>query len=190
MEGCDFLLADFIREYVKGACSNSVLGREFYENHIILVAHYGLKLAMATGADPEIVELAAYLHDFSYVMDHTDFIHHETKGMALAEKLLRQFNYSADKLEKVKLCILNHSTISRACSSSPEESCIANADVMSLIARPDYWIKSSPLTRQMQDNSRWYFEQIEKSWPYMMDSARAVVEDKYNELMRNASLEV
>lgn len=184
------MLADYIREYVKGECSNSSLGREFYENHLILVAHYGLQLAMETGADPEIVELAAYLHDFSFVIDHTDFKQHEAKGMAIAEKLLKQFNYPQDKLEKVKLCILNHSSLTMAGEVSPEEACIANADVMSLIARPDYWINLSHLTSQVEDNSKWYYEQITKSWPLMMPSAKAIVEDRYRELMEKAPIKV
>ena len=41
-EGCDYLLADYIREYVKGECGNSAMGRKLYENHLILVAHYGI----------------------------------------------------------------------------------------------------------------------------------------------------
>ena len=37
--------------------------------------HYGIKLAVETGADPEIVELAAYLHDFSFVIDDMNMEH-------------------------------------------------------------------------------------------------------------------
>jgi len=190
-EGRDFLLADYIREYVKGECGNSALGREFYENHLILVAHYGIKLAMETGADPEIVELAAYLHDFSFVIDDMDMKQHEEKGVAIADKLLRQFNYPPDKLERVKRCILNHSSISGACGGSPEEACLANADIMSLIAKPDYWLKIFSPANQAEENSKWYYELIEKSWPLLMPSARAIMEDKYNELLKmKAPIEV
>lgn len=184
------MLADYIREYVKGECSNSPLGREFYENHLILVAHYGLKLAMETGADPEIVELAAYLHDFSFVMDEKDLKHHETKGVAIAEKLLRQFNYPPDKLERVKRCILNHSSLVQANGASPEEACLANADIMSLIARPDYWIKFLSMASQAEDNANWYYDQIAKSWPLLMDPAKAMVADKFNEIKHKVPLVV
>lgn len=184
------MLADYIREYVKGECSNSSLGREFYENHLILVAHYGLKLAMETGADLEIVELAAYLHDFSFVMGGEDLTQHEAKGVDIAEKLLKQFNYPPDKLEKVKRCILNHSSLTRACEASPEEACLANADVMSLIAKPDYWIKLSSKTSQPNGNANWYYEQIVKSWPLLMEPARAMVEDKYNEFRKKVPITV
>jgi len=189
-EGCDFLLADYIREYVKGECSNSPQGREFYENHLILVAHYGLKLAMETGADPEIVELAAYLHDFSFVMDEKDLNHHEARGVAIAEKLLRQFNYPPDRLEKVKRCILNHSSLIHASGGSPEEACLANADIMSLIARPDYWVRFSAIANQANGSSDWYYEQIAKSWPLLMASARAMVADKFDELKKKVPLAV
>ena len=189
-EGCDFLLVDYIREYVKGECSNSAIGREFYENHLILVAHYGIKLAVETGADPEMVELAAYLHDFSFVIDDMNMEQHETKGVAIAEKLLKQFNYPKDKLERVKRCILNHSSLARACGASPEEVCLANADIMSLIAKPDYWVKISSLTNQGEENPNWFYEQIAKSWPLMMAPARAIMEDKFNELKKVAPIMV
>lgn len=184
-EGCDFLLADYIREYVKGECSNSSLGREFYENHLLLVAHYGLKLAVETGADPEIVELAAYLHDFSFVMDGKNMNQHEAKGVAIADKLLKQFNYPPDKLEKVKRCILNHSSLTQAGDASPEEACLANAEIMSLIAKPDYWIKLASRSNQAY-SANWYYEQISKNWPLLMGSARVMMEDKFNELKRMA----
>ena len=178
------MLADYIREYVKGECGNSAMGRELYENHLILVAHYGIKLAMETGADPEIVELAAYLHDFSFVIDDMDVKQHEAKGVAIADKLLRQFNYPHDKLERVKSCILNHSSLSRACGASREEGCLANADVMSRIAKPDYWINVFSMTSNEEELIKRFYEQIERSWPLMTPFARAIVEDMYNELLK------
>ena len=182
------MMADYIREYVKGECSNSALGREFYENHLLLVAHYGIKLAMKTGADPEIVELAAYLHDFSFVIDDMDLKQHEAKGVVIADRLLRQFNYPTDKLEKVKRCILNHSCLSSACGASPEEACLANADIMSLIAKSDYWLKILPLAGKAENGARWFYEQVEKSWPLMMPPARAIVEDMYGEFLKKKAL--
>lgn len=176
------MLADYIREYVKGECSNTPMGRELYDNHLILVAHYGLKLAIETGADTEIVELAAYLHDFPVVMDKSQFGQHEAKGVEIADKLLKQFNYPADKLERVKRCILNHTSLAKAREASPEEACLANAEVMSQIEKPDYWIKQYSTSNQDQDNRNRFFEYIVNSWPLLMDSARTIMEDKYAQI--------
>ena len=90
------------------------------------------------------------------------------------QRTAQAIQLSKDKLERVKHCILNHSSLARACGASPEEACLANADIMSLIAKPDYWVKISSLTNQGEENSNWFYEQIAKSWPLMMAPARAI----------------
>lgn len=174
-----FLLADYVREYVRGECGYSAFGKGFYENHLLVVAQFGLRLARETGADLEIVELAAYLHDFSVVLDMKTLPDHKKKGVEIAENLLRHFNYPADKLEKVKLCILNHSSPASGESASLEEVCLANADIMSRIAKPDYWLNFYYSVLKVGDGKSRYLDRINLEWPLLIESARDIIKEQY-----------
>lgn len=175
------LLANYIGEYVKGECQNSPLGKSLYENHFILVARYGLKLARKTGADPEIVELASYLHDFSVVLNIDTLQDHEIRGMEIAENLLTQFHYPKDKIEKVKICILNHSSPRRPNAASAEEVCVSNADLMSQIAKPDYWLQFYSSVINRFDGRIRFSNLINDNWPLLVDPAKEMMREQYEQ---------
>jgi len=82
----------------------------FFKYHIKLVVKYALKLAKIKGADKEIVEIAAWLHDISWTENSKlgKLNKHHIDSAKIAEKILRKLNYPEDKTKKVIECILCH----------------------------------------------------------------------------------
>lgn len=80
-------------------------GKQSFEYHVVIVVKFALELADKLGADKEIVEIAAWLHDYAAVAG-MDFEEHHIHGAAEAEKILLSLDYPREKIEKVKECIL------------------------------------------------------------------------------------
>ena len=62
-----------VQRIVEKACSRdtNVFGYGIWVHHILHVVKIGKKLAERFGADPEIVEIAALLHDYAGIKDHS-----------------------------------------------------------------------------------------------------------------------
>jgi putative nucleotidyltransferase with HDIG domain len=74
--------------------------------HIAEVVAYVQKLARPTGADEEVVTLAAYFHDISRAtMGPED---HNVKSAEMAREWLRQHGYPAEGIERVAAAIVAH----------------------------------------------------------------------------------
>ncbi|RLC37985.1 metal-dependent phosphohydrolase [Candidatus Falkowbacteria bacterium] len=120
-----------IKQFVKKEHEKptSKYGYEPYEFHLVPMVEYAENLARELGGDKEVVSLAAWLHDIgSIIYGRKD--HHIT-GAEIAEKKLKEFNYSPQKTELVKKCILNHRGSQKNNRNTIEEKIIAEADAMS-----------------------------------------------------------
>ena len=96
------------RSFVEEECKKptSKYGYEPYLFHFVAVHDYAKKLAEELNADVEIVEIAAWLHDIGSIMIGRD--NHHVTGARIAEEKLKEWNYSLEKIEKVKKCVFNH----------------------------------------------------------------------------------
>lgn len=180
------MVTDYIREYVKEECNKSFKAKELYENHILVVADYAVRLGRLLGADSLIVELSSYLHDFS---THHNFEHknnHTLEGSKKIQELLRQFKFSEDVIERVSDTILANSRPYNNKNLSKEAICLFNAEAMSLIAKPVFWIYYSNLLnekkRTYKDNVRVYLEWVDENWKHMIDAARDMMSEEYASL--------
>ena len=120
-----------IKNFVEEECKKptSKYGYEPFTFHFAQVAKYVEELVNKLGGDKEVVLLAAWLHDIgSIIYGRED--HHLT-GADIAEKKLKEFNYSQEKIELVKKCILNHRGSQDNNRESIEEQIVAEADAMS-----------------------------------------------------------
>lgn len=105
-------------------------GYDFWEEHIRYVVKNAVELAKEQGADREIVELGALLHDISMPSEYGTREEHHIYGAKIAEELLTKFNYPKEKIEFVKKCVLNHRVSTNSKRETIEEQCIADADAM------------------------------------------------------------
>jgi uncharacterized protein len=72
--------------------------------HVQAVVRLAVRLATLTGADQEIVEAAAWLHDVA----KPDSKKHGQDGAAIARRVLRQTDFPAEKIEVVADAIVKH----------------------------------------------------------------------------------
>jgi uncharacterized protein len=72
--------------------------------HVTAVVTLAVKLASLTGADEEVVEAAAWLHDIAKDKGSN----HPQMGAAYARRFLPRTNFPADKIERVAQAIEQH----------------------------------------------------------------------------------
>lgn len=159
------------KENAFGAC--------FFDQHLALVVEFGAKLAPQLGADAEVVELAAYLHDLAAVRDIADVKEHAALGADLSRRLLIQQGYSAQKARRVAECVASHSFPVPAGKNSPEEVCISHADAVARIVRPAYWLFYAFQVRKFDfvEGSQWLLEFAEKSWEQLVPAAKQMAQE-------------
>lgn len=99
-----------------------------WEQHIKLVVREALLLADAYGADREIVELGALLHDIALVTSTGTRAEHHVNGAEIADRWLDEYGYPAERRQRVVGCVLHHRSSKYA--ENLEELCVADADIL------------------------------------------------------------
>ena len=101
---------------------------DFWNNHIKFVVDEALKLASVYGADKEIVELGALLHDIALISNIGTKADHHIQGAKIVEEILTNLKYPQDKREKVVNCVLHHRSSKNA--ENIEELCVCDGDIL------------------------------------------------------------
>lgn len=124
-------IVEKVRKFVRDECKKptSKYGYEPFENHFAPVVKYAKELANELGADEEIVEISAWLHDIGSIV-HGREEHHIT-GAKIAVEKLRELGYSEDSIGRVEKCIFRHRGSQKMELETLEEQILAEADSMS-----------------------------------------------------------
>lgn len=182
------MMLEAIRQRVMQEClrDQNVLGSSFFDQHVEVVAHYGVELAARLGADAEIVALAAYLHDISAVRDVSTLPSHAIVSAEIAREVLTEAGYPAHLAERVAQCIRTHSAPVAAGGGTAEEICVSNADAIAQVVRPVFWCYFIFGFRKMsfEDGRRWLRERVEANWANLVQPARELASEGY-ELSRS-----
>lgn len=101
---------------------------DFWNGHLKYVYYEATELAKRYGADLEIVQLGALLHDIALLEKVGTKVDHHENGKKLAEQILREYDYPEDRLERVLGCVLHHRSSKNA--ENLEELCVADADIL------------------------------------------------------------
>jgi uncharacterized protein len=122
-----------IGEMVRTACQRpeNFFGPEIWDHHIVDVVDYARRLARELHADEEVVELAALLHDYASVKDHSLYPEHHLHGARMAGEILSGYGYPAEKIVSVKRCIESHRASILSDRNTAEQKILASADAMS-----------------------------------------------------------
>ncbi|MFA5270359.1 MAG: HD domain-containing protein [Patescibacteria group bacterium] len=165
-----------IREWVK-----KQFEPEDYQYHILGVVKYALWLAKAYKVDPEVVELAALLHDIGRA-DTTHDEDHHLAGVPIAEKILREHNYSDEVIAEVKHCIESHRSNEGPEPETILAKIIANADAMvhfDHIPLFFYWRAKQGV--KFEDIVSWVDKKLERNWTtkITLPEARELMKTKY-----------
>lgn len=176
-------ILDNVEKYVEKACKEKYRHKNIYEEHMIPVRTFALRLATIYDADRQVVELAALLHDIHYL--ETNIHHeHEILGAKIAEKMLKG-KISKEKLELILKCIRHHRGSKDYKRESMEEQIVACADAMAHITNCLNFIYTGALDKKELDEIRsWLKNKVERGWiKITLPEARAMVKDKYKAIL-------
>ena len=107
------------------------LGYNIWEVHVKSVVKNAVLLAKKCGADEEIVELAALLHDIARAALEGPNDEHHIYGAKIAVEMLTKYNYPQARIKRVRDCVLNHQAGAEFSRNTIEEECVADADALS-----------------------------------------------------------
>lgn len=128
-------IVEKVRRFVMEKCEQHKTNEKFgfydyWNDHISRVVYHAVELAKQYGADIEIVELGALLHDVSMPSEYGDRSEHHVFSTEMAETLLKEFDYPSDRIERVKKCVFNHPGRNMHLRESIEETCVSDADAL------------------------------------------------------------
>jgi len=177
-----------IETIVRDACSkdSNLFGYAIWTHHITRVVQNAKLLAKLLGADLEMVEIAALLHDYASVKDKALYKDHHINSASEAEKILKGFDYPAEKIEAVKHCIETHRGSIQEQRRSTEAECVASADAMAHIQNVPALLYSAYVQRGMDidEGIQWLRRKLERSWKKMIPEAQQLVKQKYEAALK------
>lgn len=176
-------IINIIADTVESACRSrrNVFGYGIWSHHILSVVEYAKMLAVELGADVEVVQLAALLHDYAGVVDYANYKNHHIVGMELAEDLLDRYGYPLDKIEQVKDCIYSHRGSVRVEKNSIEEICVSDADAIAHIVNVPSLLYLAYQRKNMSigEGAEWVSQKLERSFNKLSVHGRNLIETKY-----------
>lgn len=161
-------------------------GYNFWDEHIKYVVDNAINLAEKYGADVEIVELGALLHDIAMPSEYGEREEHNIYGAEIAEELLTKLNYPKEKIECVKSCVLNHRGFKDRPRNTIEEQCVADADV---IAHFDcipslFALAYKEMNLPIQDGAEYVKKKLERDFNKLSAISRELLKDRYENIIK------
>ncbi|MDD4901950.1 MAG: HD domain-containing protein [Patescibacteria group bacterium] len=149
-----------------------------WKYHLELVAKYGLALAKKLKADAEVVELAAYLHDYASLLNVKNAAQHHLAGANLAGNILRDLGLPEAKIRAVKKCIFSHRGSVKIRKQTLEAKIIASADAMShFYYLPDMFYLAYGVHKfKTDEGAAWLKAKLQRSWDkIVLPEARVMI---------------
>lgn len=176
-------MIDELKECLHEACKqdSNVFGYAIWTHHMVAVIEYAKELSRRTGADEEIVEIAAILHDYASVKDAALYKDHHIHGALEAELLLKSYQYPEAKIKKVQRCIREHRGSENIKQSTKESICVASADAMAHIANVPSLLHLAYVKKSMpiDQGANWVLSKIKRSYSKLCPEAKELVVDQY-----------
>jgi uncharacterized protein len=173
-----------VEQIVEKACSSdtNVFGYGIWTHHILHVVRIGKNLAERFNADPEIVEIAALLHDYAGIKDHSLHKEHHMHSAIEGGKILKDLNYPEQKIEAVKHCIKNHRGSVPGKRGRPEAECLASADAIAHIEYlPSlFYLAYAKFDMEIDDGANWIRKKLTRTYKKINPEIRHLIDEKYN----------
>jgi len=177
-----------IAKEVEAVCrnKNNNFGFGVWSHHIMSVVEYSKLLAIELGADQEITQLAALLHDYAGIKDYNLYKDHHIHSANEAEKLLEAYHYPEDRIALVKQCIFTHRGSVPIEKLSIEAICVADADAIAHIENVPslLYLAYHHKNMSIEEGMLWVSDKIERSYNKLSNHGREIIEHKYNNSKR------
>lgn len=178
-------IAEQVHAFVKAECEkpSNTYGMSPYHHHFLPVVKYAKELARKRGADLEVVEIAAWLHDIGSIQGHYE--DHHLAGAKTAEELLRKLCYPREKIEAVKHCILSHRGSKNIPRETVEAQCLCDADAMAHLDTLGGLFRLAYVTYKMSEEEAIPFVRgkLKQSYAKLSSDAKTLVKSKYDAAM-------
>ncbi len=183
-----------VANLVEEACKKETnyFGYGAWSHHIYFVAKYAKMLAKELGADEEVCELAALLHDYASVLNKDWYPQHHIHSARLAQEALSKFNYPQEKIEQVKHTILTHRASQGIKQDTLEAKILASADAMAHFAGVNSLLYLAFVIhgKDINEGTQWVLSKLERSWKKLIPEAKDIIKDKYDAIKTTLKLEL
>lgn len=154
--------------------------------HILPVVKHSLALSKKLVADVEVVEMAAFFHDYSCLLDKKYYEKHHLHSAQMAKEFLLKTGFPKEKIALVGKAIISHRGSVKSNRKSVEEKILASADAMAHISEPaDMFYLAFGVHRfKTREGSVWLKEKIKRSWEKIIPEGKGIVESEYKMLSR------
>jgi uncharacterized protein len=184
-------IVDKVKEYVlkqiEDYKTSSEDNYDFWNEHIKYVYEESINLAKNYNADIEIVSLGSLLHDIALINKVGERKDHHINGEKIARKVLEEFEYDKDKMDRVLKCVYNHRSSKN--SESIEEICVADADILAHFDNIPMLFNSGYNRNNIDLNGirEWMKNVFEKDYNDLSDVTKEQFNERY-ELIKNVVL--
>ena len=183
-------VVDSIKAELLKRCENykKKHGYDFWNDHIKYVVKNSIELAKKYGADVEIAELGALLHDIAMPSELGPREEHNVYGVQIADELLTQLNYPEDRKERVKECVLRHRGSKDLPRNTIEEECVADADVLAHFdCIPSIFhlaFGKNELDLSIEEGTEFVKKKLERDFNKLSDRTKIELKDRYENIRR------
>jgi uncharacterized protein len=107
-------------------------------------------------------------------MEKNNSKEHHIIGAEKAEKILEGYNYPQDKINKVKLCILNHRSSVNNNKNTVEEICVADADTIIHLTEIAslFYAAYKEMDKNIEEGQKWIKEKLEKDYKKLSEKSK------------------
>ncbi|MDR2476754.1 MAG: HD domain-containing protein [Treponema sp.] len=169
---------------VENACKSdkNIFGYGIWSHHIKPMIPLGQKLAEEYGGDKEIVTVAVLLHDLVSIEDEKNYKEHHIIGAERAEKILKGYNYPKDKIEKIKLCILNHRSSVNNNKNNMDEICVADADAIIHLTEIGslFYAAYKEMGKTIEEGQKWIKGKLEKDYKKLSERSKEKYKNEFD----------
>lgn len=144
----------------------NMFGIDIWETHLLPMIKYAKMLAVKRHADIEIVEISALLHDIASITNPKEVEEHHIHGQLYAQEILSSYNYSQERIDKVKHCIYAHRGSQKILRETIEAECVADGDAMAHFDSVYFLFYLAYVVKDLDPfaGKKFVKEKLERSW--------------------------
>ena len=179
----DLSVTASIRAVVERACAapTNAFGYGIWTHHIVSVVSFGRELSARLGADAEIVELAALLHDYAGIRDASLAAEHHRHSADDARRLLGALDYPPGRTERVAACTLTHRASLGLLPETLEARCLASADAMAHITQVPSLLHLAYVKKGLgvDEGAAWVCGKLRRSYEKLCPEGKEMIGVRY-----------
>jgi HD superfamily phosphodiesterase len=164
-----------IEQFAKACCDQYAGDPGLWQNHVQRVRQFALQLAGIEGADPQVVEIAALLHDIGSYKGREE---HHLWSYELSREFLKTTDLPAAAQERILECVLKHRTRFSMEGNCLEVKVVQSADALGTLF-DDEWQEHSRRTMSRETLLQLYAKALGK---INLESARRIAEPQVAKL--------